>query len=60
MQNNRPIPFYSRKLNPTQCNYTTGEQELLSIVKTVKQYQNIVLGYDIKVLTDHKTALFKA
>jgi RNase H-like domain found in reverse transcriptase len=62
MQNNSPIAFYSRKLNPAQCKYTTGEQELLSIVKTVKQYQNILLGYDIKVFTDHKNtlALFKA
>jgi hypothetical protein len=62
MQNNKPIAFYSRKLNPAQCKYTTGEQELLSIVKTVKQYQNILLGYDIKVFTDHKNtlALFKA
>jgi RNase H-like domain found in reverse transcriptase len=38
MQNNRPIAFYSCKLNPAQCKYMTGEQELLSIVKTVKQY----------------------
>jgi RNase H-like domain found in reverse transcriptase len=62
MQINRPIAFYSCKLNPAQCKYTTGEQELLSIVKTVKQYQNILLVYDIKVFTDHKNtlALFKA
>jgi RNase H-like domain found in reverse transcriptase len=62
MQNSKPIAFYSCKLSPAQCKYTTGEQELLSIVKTVKQYQNILLGYDIKVFIDHKNtlALFKA
>jgi RNase H-like domain found in reverse transcriptase len=58
MQNNRPIAFYSRKLNPAQCKYTTGEQELLAFVKTVKQYRNILLGYDIKVFTDHKNLLY--
>jgi RNase H-like domain found in reverse transcriptase len=58
MQNNRPIAFYSHKFNPAQCKYTTREQELLSIVETVKQYQNILLGYDIKVFTDHKSLLY--
>jgi RNase H-like domain found in reverse transcriptase len=58
MQNNRPIAFYSRKLSPAQCKYTTGEQELLSIVETVKQYRNILLGYDIKVFTDLQNLLY--
>jgi RNase H-like domain found in reverse transcriptase len=58
MQNNRPIAFYSHKLNPAQCEYTTGEQGLLYIVKTVKQYQNILLGYNVKVFTDHKVLLY--
>jgi RNase H-like domain found in reverse transcriptase len=58
MQNNRPIAFYSRILNPAQCKYKTGEQELLSIVETVKQYQNILLGYNINVFTDHKNLLY--
>ena len=33
MQNNRPLAFYTRKLNSAQRNYSTGEQELLSIVR---------------------------
>ena len=31
-QNNKPIAFYSRKLSVPQRKYTTGEQEILSIV----------------------------
>ena len=35
-QSGGPLAFYSRKFNPAQQNYTTGEQELLSIVETLK------------------------
>jgi RNase H-like domain found in reverse transcriptase len=57
MQNYKPIAFYCCKANPAHCKYTTGEQELLSIIETVKQYQNILLGYDIKIIIDHKNLL---
>ena len=43
-QENKPITFYSRKLNPAQTRYTTTERELLSIVETLKEFQNIILG----------------
>ena len=43
-QDNKPIAFYSRKLNPLQVNYTTTERELLSIVETLKEFKNILPG----------------
>jgi len=58
-QEGKPIAFYSRKLNPAQTRYTTTERELLSIVETLKEYHNILLGQAIKVFTDHKNLVYK-
>ena len=58
MQENKPLAFYSRKLNQAQKNYTTGEQELLSIVETLKEFRNILLGQKLLVHTDHLNILY--
>jgi len=58
-QNNQPIAFYSRKLNPNQVNYTTTERELLSIMETLKEFRNILLGQKLKVYTDNKNLMYK-
>jgi hypothetical protein len=58
-QNERPIAFYSRKLKPEQTRYTTTERELLSIVITLKEFQNILLSHRIIVHTDHKNLTCK-
>jgi putative transposase len=58
MQNDKPIAFYSRKLNSAQKKYTTGEQELLSIVETLKEFRNILFGQRIVIHTDHRNILY--
>ena len=58
-QNNKLIAFYSRKLQPAQRQCTTTERELLSIIKTLKEFKNILLGQQIVVYTDHKNHTYK-
>jgi predicted aspartyl protease len=58
-QENRPIAFYSRKLNLAQTRYTTTERELLAIVETLKEFRNILLGQQIIIHTDHKNLTHK-
>ena len=47
-QNNKPIAFFSRKLNPAQRRYTT----------TLKEFRTILLGHKILVYTDHKNLTY--
>jgi hypothetical protein len=58
MQEEKPLAFYSRKLNSAQTCCTTGEQELLSIVETLKKFRDILLGQQLIVHTDHLNILY--
>jgi hypothetical protein len=58
MEEGKPLAFYSRKLNSAQTRYTTGEQELLSIVETLKDFRYLLLGQQVIVHTDHLNILY--
>ena len=58
LQKGLHLAFYSRKLTTAQTCYTTTEQELLSIVETLKEFCNILLGHKINVYTDHKNLTY--
>jgi RNase H-like domain found in reverse transcriptase len=58
-QNDKLIAFYSCKLNPAQTRYTTTECELLTIVETLKDFRNILLGHRIRIFTDHQNLTYK-
>ena len=56
-QNNRPLAFFSRKLNTAQQKYSVTEQELLAIVETLKEFKGMLWGQTITVYTDHKNLM---
>ena len=57
-QNRDLIAFYSLKLTHAKINYTPTEQELLSILKTLKQSCNSILGHRITVYTYHNNLTY--
>jgi hypothetical protein len=57
MQEGNPLAFYSRKLNSAQTRYTTGEQELLSILETLKEFRDILLGQQVIVFGELENVL---
>jgi hypothetical protein len=52
-QDNRPIPFFSRKLSDTQRKYTVTKIEPIAIVETLKAFKGMLWGQNIKVFTNH-------
>jgi len=54
MQNDKPLVFFSEKLNECQQKCTVGEKEMLGVVEASKEFRTVILGCPIEVHTDHK------
>ena len=54
-QDNQPISFASRTLNPTERNYAQIEKELLSVVFACTRFDQYIVGNkNITIKTDHR------
>ena len=55
-----PVTYWSRKLEPAEQNYETGEQEMLTIVSAFTQWRHYLKGvkFQTLVLTDHTNLWF--
>lgn len=50
----RPVGFFSRKLTPTEQNYSTYDQELLAIFSGIKHFRNLLECREFSIKTNHK------
>jgi hypothetical protein len=54
----RPVAFFSRKMNPAECNYMIYDKELLAIIRAFETWRPEATSVDpsnpVKVYTDHK------
>ena len=50
----RVIAYGSRALNKAECNYSTTEQECLSVVYFTQEFRHILLGRKFTIISDHR------
>ena len=55
-----PIAYYSRKMFPRECRYSTTEQEGLAVVEACKYFLPYLLGRSFTVVTNHRALAFLA
>ncbi|KAJ9521151.1 hypothetical protein QJQ45_022858 [Haematococcus lacustris] len=59
MQDGRPVAYTSRKMSPAETRYATGEQELLGIIRAVREWRCYLDGaVDVTILTDQNPLIY--
>jgi hypothetical protein len=54
----RPAGFLSRKFTSAQHNYRVWEMEMLAILQALQKWEDKLLGYQIKIVSDHQALKF--
>ncbi len=52
-----PVSFYSWQLRPSEKNYSVTELESLAIVASIRYFDRLVYGKELKIVTDHMACL---
>ena len=52
------IPYFSRKMSPTEHYYSTYDRELLAMYVSVKYFRYFIEGRSFSLYTDHKPLTF--
>lgn len=52
------LPFFSRKLSPTQAKYSTFDRQLLAIYQGMKQFKHMLESRTFAIYTDHKPLVY--
>ncbi|KAJ9528913.1 hypothetical protein QJQ45_000477 [Haematococcus lacustris] len=59
LQEGRPIAYTSKKLSPPETRYSTGDQELLAIIRAVREWRCYLDGaVDVTIQTDHNPLIY--
>jgi hypothetical protein len=58
MKEGNHLAFYIIKLSSAQTRYTTGEQDLLRLVESLKEFRNMLLGQQVIAHNDHLNILY--
>lgn len=48
------MAFFSKRLEPTQCSYSSFSRKLLAVYDTVHHFRHFLESCEFHVLTDHK------
>ena len=57
-QNGRPVAFFSRTLNPSECGLHAVEKEAYAIVESLEAWKHFLLGQYFKLITDQRSVSF--
>ncbi len=58
MQHGRVVAYCSRKFTPAECNYSTGEQELLGLITALREWRCYLEGAPVTLVTDHNPLVY--
>ncbi|XP_028043205.1 uncharacterized protein LOC114252776 [Bombyx mandarina] len=54
----QPLGFFSKKLNPRQCQWPAYYRELLAVYESVQHYRHFLAAQHVTIYTDHKPLVY--